>query len=263
MSSDVNNITVTGVDAYDKSNIDGQLTTINTNITAKQPTLSTGTLATGSQALLSGATIKSLLSGTGISLVSGPSNITITGIDVYTKSEVNNKLSDLISTAPAVMNTLAEIANVIGDSSSITSSLISLISNKANSSDTFTKTILNNDVYLPILSKRFVSSGTTNNRLILQIQDSVGGTIGDHFYDAITVEMDIITKNNKCIISDKLIVNAVDVLTELATKVNSSSLSSYAQNDNATFTNSITSPILFFDASYNVPSLTTRSSGSK
>jgi hypothetical protein len=110
------------------------------------------------------------------------------------KEQVNEKFTDLIGTAPLVLNTLQEIAAVIGDSSTVTSTLINAIANKANTSDTFTKTIIANDVYLPILNKRFVSSGTTNNKIILQIQDSVGGTIGDGWYDALTLELDINTK---------------------------------------------------------------------
>ena len=49
MSSNDNNITITGVDAYDRGNIDGKLQTINTNVNNKQATLSNGTLITGSQ----------------------------------------------------------------------------------------------------------------------------------------------------------------------------------------------------------------------
>ena len=123
-------------------------------------------------------------------------NIFIAGIDAYTKGEVNTKFSDLVGTAPAVLNTLQEIAAVIGDSSTVTTTLINAIANKANTSDTFTKTIIANDVYLPLLNKRFVSSGTTNNKLILQIQDTVGSFIGDGWYDALTLELDTTTKKS-------------------------------------------------------------------
>ena len=58
LSSDANGIIVTGTDAYDKANIDGKTTTINTNVTAKQATLSNGTEVTNSKTLLFGNIIK-------------------------------------------------------------------------------------------------------------------------------------------------------------------------------------------------------------
>ena len=131
---------------------------------------------------------------------------------------------------------------MIGDSSTITSSLISAIANKANTSDTFLKTIVSNDVYLPILNKQFVSSSTTNNKLILQTQDSVGGTIGDNWYDALTLEMDINTPKNKCTILDALIVSNINVLTEIGTKANTSALSSYVLT--SALTSSLSSYVL-------------------
>ena len=58
LTADDNNITIEGVDAYDKLNIDGKLETINTNVANKQAALSNGTLITGSQSLLNTATSK-------------------------------------------------------------------------------------------------------------------------------------------------------------------------------------------------------------
>ena len=46
-----------------------KITTINTNTTAKQPTLSSGTAVTDSQDILSGTIIKNIKPGIGISLI--------------------------------------------------------------------------------------------------------------------------------------------------------------------------------------------------
>ena len=62
--------------------------------------------------------------------------ITINGLDSFTKKEVHDEIAKLVGTAPEVLNTLQEIAAVIGDSTSVTGHLINLISNKANTSDT-------------------------------------------------------------------------------------------------------------------------------
>ena len=43
MTSNIDNITITGIDSYDKPNIDAKLLTINTDITNKQATLSNTT----------------------------------------------------------------------------------------------------------------------------------------------------------------------------------------------------------------------------
>ena len=62
-------------DTYDKANIDGKLTTRNTNIINKPAALSNGTTATNSKAILSGNIIKNIVPGTGISLTSDENNI--------------------------------------------------------------------------------------------------------------------------------------------------------------------------------------------
>ena len=70
---------------------------LNTDVTAslntKQATLSTGTATTGSQSILSGSLIKTIVPGTGISLSSNVNGITVTGIDAYTKTETTNFLN--------------------------------------------------------------------------------------------------------------------------------------------------------------------------
>jgi hypothetical protein len=62
------NITISSVDASDRSNIDGKISTLNTNIGGKQATLSNGDAFTNSQALLSGDKIKNLIPGLNMSM---------------------------------------------------------------------------------------------------------------------------------------------------------------------------------------------------
>ena len=225
-------------DSYDKANIDDKLTTINTNINAKQATLVAGGAAVSGlqQAILSGSTIKNILAGTGISLASGSNNITITGIDAYTKSAVDTKFSDLIGSAPVVLNTLQEIASLIGDSSTVTTTLINAIASKANLSETFLKSSIDSDVYLTIDNKRLVSLGALNNKLIFEICDTIGSVPSDGYYSALSLEMNTSTKKITCTIPDILIVNGKNILTELSNKLNSSDLSSYVLTSTLTST---------------------------
>jgi hypothetical protein len=55
------------------------------------------------------------------------------------------------------------MAAVIRDSSTVTTTLINAIAHKANTSDTFTKTSLNNDCILTLSSsKRIIATSTAN-----------------------------------------------------------------------------------------------------
>jgi hypothetical protein len=58
-------------------------TDVATAVSTKQATLSTGLASTGSQSILSGTTIKTIVPGTGISLSSTANGITVTGIDFF------------------------------------------------------------------------------------------------------------------------------------------------------------------------------------
>lgn len=226
-------------DSYDKANIDAKLTTINTNITNKQDTIGNGTGSGAlSQYLLNAGKIKNLVPGSNgaITMTANTGSVFINGIDSYNKSEIDTKFSNLIGSAPAVLNTLQEIASVIGDSSSITTSLINAIALKANSLETFYKSSIDSDIYLGIGNKRIVSFGTINNKLIFEICDSIGGVQSDNYYSALSLEMNTVTKKITCTIPDILIVNGINILTELANKLNSSSLSSYVLTTDLTST---------------------------
>ena len=114
--------------------------------------------------------------------------------DSYNKSEINNKISDLVNSAPTLLDTLGEISADLGNPTNTSTNLISLISNKANSSDTFYKSKIDNDYYLSLGNKRFSSLGTTESKLIFEIQDTMGTIFNDAYYPALTFQMNTITK---------------------------------------------------------------------
>ena len=72
--------------------------------------------------------------------------------DSYTKTEVDDKsttqISDLVSTAPALMNTLQEISASLNNDPTFNTTMVGLLSNKANTTDTFLKTTSANDISL-------------------------------------------------------------------------------------------------------------------
>ena len=67
---------------------------------------------------------------------------------------------------------------------------------KATSTDTFSKSKLDSDYYLGGLgNKRIVSLGTTENKLIFEIQDTMGTIFNDAYYQSLALKMDTTTKN--------------------------------------------------------------------
>jgi hypothetical protein len=250
LSSDVNGITVTGIDAHNKTK--QQLVFLKTkanssDVTAslnnKQETLNTGTAVTGSQAILSGTTIKNILPGTGRSMVSGLHNITITGVDAYAKEQVNTKFSDLIGSAPVVLNTLQEIAAVIGDSSTVTTTLINAIATKANTSDTCTKTIVNNDCILTLdNNKRIIA--TLDNKIKFQAFDNDGTIVSDSWVVLASIEWNTDTNKMTFRVVDDLVVCTTNVITTLNGKANTSDISSLAPKASPALTGTATAAAL-------------------
>jgi len=59
---------------------------------------------------------------------------------VYTKNEVNNKIADLVNSAPATLDTLNELANALGNDANFSATITELIGQKASSSDVYTIT---------------------------------------------------------------------------------------------------------------------------
>ena len=99
-----------------------------------------------------------------------------------------------MNSAPGLLDTLGEIAAYLGNPTDTSTSLISLISTKANASETFFKSKIDNDYYLGLGNKRFTSLGTTENKLIFEIQDTMGTIFNDAYYPALTFQMNTITK---------------------------------------------------------------------
>ena len=115
--------------------------------------------------------------------------------DSYTKQEVNNKFTSLVNSAPGLLDTLGEIASYLGNATNTATNLITLINRKADSTDTFTKSKIDSDYYLGGLgNKRIVSLGTTENKLLFEIQDTMGTSFNDVYYQALALKMNTATK---------------------------------------------------------------------
>jgi hypothetical protein len=128
--------------------------------------------------------------------ITAPNNDYITiGCDSYTKKEVTDKIDGLVNSAPGLLDTLGEIATYLGNPASTSTSLISLIGTKANSTETFTRSNIGSDYFLGGLgNKRFASFGTNTNELIFEIQDTVGTMASDAFMSALTLKLNPLTK---------------------------------------------------------------------
>jgi hypothetical protein len=129
-----------------------------------------------------------------ISFSSTDNTITIDGIDSYTNTETKSEIAKLVGSAPAVLDTLQEIAAFIGDSTTVSGSLINLISNKANTSDTFFKSVSNNDAYLTTSPNKRIVGASTANQFKFQIFDNQGTTFSDAWIEVGTIDFNITTR---------------------------------------------------------------------
>ena len=163
------NITL-NVDGYDKLNLDGKFNNKQDKFITTSPlSFTTPTL----------------------------NNLTL-NCDAYTTKQIDDKFTNLIDSAPSLLNTLGEISRFLGNPTDTTTSLISTIALKAAISDTFLKSKIDNDVYLGGLGNKLITSlGTTENKLIFEIQDSMGNGASNLFYQALTLQMNIATQKNK------------------------------------------------------------------
>ena len=59
--------------------------------------------------------------------------------DAYTKIQVDKKVSDLVNSAPETLDTLNELASALGDDPNFATTIATQIGNKANSSDVYNK----------------------------------------------------------------------------------------------------------------------------
>jgi hypothetical protein len=66
----------------------------------------------------------------------------------YTASQADQKFSDLIGTAPTLLNTLVEISTAINNDPNVYNTLNSAIALKANQSTTYTKSEVDSSLSL-------------------------------------------------------------------------------------------------------------------
>ena len=77
--------------------------------------------------------------------------ITICYLDktiTYTKTEVDNRIANLVDSAPATLNTLKELSTALGNDLNFSTSITNLIGTKANQSTTYTQTEVDNNLIL-------------------------------------------------------------------------------------------------------------------
>ncbi len=110
---------------------------VTTSLNTKQATLTAGAATTGSQSILSGSTIKNIVPGTDRSLSSDVNGVTVTGRDSYTKDQVHAKISSLVGTAPAILDTVQGISASRYKDDTFSTATINAFASKANISDTF------------------------------------------------------------------------------------------------------------------------------
>ena len=224
VASDDNNITITA--PYDKSTLDSKFDDKqNKFLLADTLPANTSRLFDASNTKFRGINVTSPLT-----IVTTNDEYLTINSDTYNKQTIDNKISALVNSAPELLNTLGEIAAYLGNPTNTSTNLITLISNKANSNETFTKSKIDDDYYLGGLgNKRIISLGTiSNNKLIFQIQDTLGSNVSDSYFNGLTLQMDTTTKKISCYIPDFLYVNNVNVMSELALKMNTIDLANYA-----------------------------------
>lgn len=63
---------------------------------------------------------------------------------VFTKDEILQKINDLIGIAPELLNTFAEVANALGNDPNFATTILTLLSQKADSSNVYSKSEVDN-----------------------------------------------------------------------------------------------------------------------
>ena len=133
LSSDANKIVITGIDAYTKDEVAA--------LASVYATLASPAL-TGTASAVNLTVSANLAVGTGGNLVVGTKNIITELENKATKAEVTTKISELIGTAPAILDTLQEIASSINNDINFSTTMINALANKAPlASPTFTGTV--------------------------------------------------------------------------------------------------------------------------
>jgi hypothetical protein len=224
VATDDNNITITA--PYDKTTLDSKFDNKqNKFLLAETLPANTSRLFDASSTKFRGINVTSPLN-----IVTTNYEYVTINSDTYTKQQVDSKITALINSAPELLNTLGEISSYLGNPTNTSTNLITLIGTKATSTETFTRSKIDDDYYLGGLgNKRIISLGTiANNKLIFQIQDTLGPNITDSYFNGLTLQMDTTTKKISCYIPDFLYVNNINVMSELALKMNTTDLANYA-----------------------------------
>ena len=241
LTADDHNLTIAG--PYDKSALDNKFASKQNNfLVADTLPANTSRLFDASETNFRAINVTSPLS----IATTNDSYLSIS-CDSYTKEEVTYKISSLVNSAPALLDTLGEIATYLGNPSDTSTSLITAISNKANTSETFLKSVINNDVYLTVSPNKRIVGTTTANQFKFQILDNQGTTFTDAWIDVGILDFNITTKKAKLTVKDSLFVDTTDIIGTLNNKVNATSLSSYANLTSTTlqtFLGEIKAPII-------------------
>ena len=186
-----NNLTIEATDAYDKPNIDNKF------LNKQNKFIIAATLPTRTSRLfdVSSDKFRAINVSTPLSISATSDDYLSITSDTYNKKEVDDKFTGLVNSAPGLLDTLGEIALYLGNPTNTATNLITLIDKKANSTDTFTKSKIDSDYYLGGLgNKRIVSLGTTENKLLFEIQDTMGTSFNDVYYQALALKMNTATK---------------------------------------------------------------------
>ena len=222
LTADDHTLTIAG--PYDKSALDNKFASKQNNF------LVADTLPANTSRLFDASEIKfrAINVTSPLSIATTNDSYLSISCDSYTKEEVTYKISSLVNSAPALLDTLGEIATYLGNPSDTSTSLITTTSNKANTSETFLKSVINNDVYLTVSPNKRIVGTTTANQFKFQILDNQGTTFTDAWIDVGILDFNITTKKAKLTVKDSLFVDTTDIIATLNNKVNTTALSSYA-----------------------------------
>ena len=85
----------------------------------------------------------------------------------FTKSEVDNRIANLVDSAPATLNTLKEVATALNNDKNLSTSNTNLIGTKANQSTTYTKTEVEQNLILKANQSTTYAKTEVDNNLAL------------------------------------------------------------------------------------------------
>ena len=90
----------------------------------------------------------------------------------YTKSEVDNRIANIVDSAPATLNTLKELATALNNDQNFSTSVTNLIGTKANQSTTYTNTEVDSNLILQATQSTTYTKTEVDNDLRLKADKS-------------------------------------------------------------------------------------------